>query len=171
MRRAAILIAVMLCVLPVGAQSGAQSAPSWKSLDFLIGTWTGVAGEKDTPLGAGQGGFSFEQQLEQKIIVRRNTAAYDSGQHHDDLMIIYLEAPGSAPRAIYFDSEGHVIRYNLKFPAAGSVVFESEDAQPGPRYRLSYRMSGAVLDGQFEVAAPGAEYKSYLAWKAKRAGK
>jgi hypothetical protein len=66
---------------------GAQSADSaWKKLQFLIGNWTGIAGEKDTPLGAGQGGFSFEPELNQKIIVRHNHAAYNSGASHEDLI-------------------------------------------------------------------------------------
>jgi len=38
-------------------------------------------------------------------------------------MVIYLEG---TPRAIYFDSEGHVIRYKISFPADESVVFESD---------------------------------------------
>ena len=150
----------------------AQNAPpaAWKKLDFLLGKWTGVAGEKDTPLGAGQGAFSFEPQLNQKIIVRHNTAAYDSGTRHDDLMVIYLDAPNDTPRAIYFDTEGHTIRYNLAFPAAGTAVFESDGTQPGPRYRLTYWMERGVLNGKFEVAPPGADFKTYMSWTSKKSG-
>ena len=83
-------------------------------------------------------------------------------------MIIYLDAPDSKPHAIYFDSEGHVIRYNLTFPSANNVVFESEASQPGPRYRLSYWMNGPALDGKFEVAPPGADYKTYMRWTSKK---
>ena len=140
----------------------------WKKLDFLVGKWTGVAGEKDAPLGAGQGAFSFEPQLDGKIIVRRNTAAYDSGVRHDDLMVIYRDAPNDAPRAIYFDTEGHVIRYNLSMPAAGTVVFESDGTQPGPRYRLTYWLEGGVLKGKFEVGPPGEAYKTYMSWSSKK---
>jgi len=170
MRTCAILTAVFLCVLPVGAQTASDKAgdATWKKLEFLLGKWTGAAGEKDTPLGAGQGGFSFEPQLNGKIIVRRNQASYDSGANHDDLMVIYLEAPNDPPHAIYFDSEGHVIRYKLTFPGSNRVVFESDGSQPGPRYRLSYWLNGRALDGKFEVAPPGAEYKSYLTWTSKK---
>jgi hypothetical protein len=146
----------------------AQTSDSWKKLDFLLGDWTGVAGEKDTQLGAGQGAFSFTPELKDKIIVRRNNAQYDSGAQHDDLMVIYLDAPNSAARAIYFDTEGHVIRYNLAFPAEKRVVFESDGTQPGPRYRLTYWMEGGSLNGQFEVGAPGKEYQSYMKWKSQR---
>jgi hypothetical protein len=152
-----LLLAAPLC---------AQENPSWKKLDFLLGKWVGVAAEKDTPLGAGQGAFSFDAELSRKIIVRHNRADYTSGASHDDLMIIYLE--GVAARAIYFDSEGHVIRYNVAFPAENSVVFESDGSQPGPKYRLSYRLEKGALNGTFEVAPPGGEYKPYMAWGSRR---
>jgi hypothetical protein len=145
----------------------AQTGESWKKLDFLLGDWTGVAGEKDTPLGAAQGPFSFQAELQRKIIVRRNASHYDSGTQHDDLMVIYLDTPNQTPRAIYFDTEGHVIRYNLTFPSANRVVFESEGAQAGPKYRLTYWMEGASLHGRFDIAAAG-EYRTYLNWTAKK---
>src|ERR1022692_1554974 len=84
--------------------------------------------------------------------------------YSDDLMVIYLDAPNDTPRAIYFDTEGHVIRYNLSFPSAKRAVFESDGSQPGPKYRLTYWMDGASLNGQFEVAVPGKDYQSYMKW-------
>ena len=141
-----------------------DSNPAWSKLEFLLGNWTGTAGEKDTPIGAGRGAFSFELQLDRKIIVRRNQAAYDSGVRHEDLMVIYLDAPGQTPRAIYFDSEGHVIRYNVTFPSSSAAAFESDGTQPGPKYRLSYWMEHGLLNGRFEIAPPGAEYKTYMSW-------
>jgi hypothetical protein len=159
-----LLSAAFFTALPLWCQ--ATSDTSWKKLEFLLGKWTGVAGDKDSPLGPGQGGFSFEPELSQRIIVRRNHAGYNSGAQHDDLMVIYLDAPNNAPRAIYFDSEGHVIRYNLTFPSSNKVVFESDGTQPGPRFRLSYWLDGPSLDGKFEVAPPGAEYKPYMSWAA-----
>jgi hypothetical protein len=156
-----VLIAALIAAAPAFAQP-------WKNLDFLIGKWTGVAGEKDTPLGAGQGDFSFEPQLNQKIIVRHNLSKYDSGARHDDLMVIYLDPPNDAPRAIYFDSEGHVIRYNVTFPAPNSVIFESDASQPAPRYRLSYTLEQSTLAGKFEVAPPGSSWRPYMTWKSRR---
>lgn len=142
----------------------AQTIDSWKRLDFLLGQWTGVAGEKAAPQGPGQGAFSFTPELSEKIIVRRNNAQFDSGASHGDLMVIYRDAPEDGPRAIYFDSEGHVIRYKAAFPSEKRVVFESDGTQPGPKYRLTYWMDGAQLKGQFEVAPPGKEYQTYLQW-------
>ena len=146
----------------------AQTADPWKKLNFLVGDWTGVAGEKDTQLGAAQGDFSFQPQLNGKIILRKNNARYDSGVRHDDLMVIYLDSPNDTPRAIYFDSEGHTIRYGIAFPAENRVVFESDGSQAGPRYRLTYWMEGSALNGRFEVAPPSSDYKIYLSWKSAR---
>jgi hypothetical protein len=146
----------------------AQNTDAWKKLDFLLGDWIGMAGEKDSSLGPGQGAFSFKAELNQKIIVRRNNAQYDSGEKHDDLMVIYAENAGAAPHAIYFDSEGHVIRYGLAFPATNRVVFESDGSQPGPRYRLTYWLEGTELKGRFEVAPPSSDYKTYLSWSSKK---
>jgi hypothetical protein len=162
MRLAVLAVLFTLC----SAQG--QTSDAWKKLQFLIGQWTGVAGEKDTPLGAGQGSFSFEPELNRKIIVRHNNATYDSGGRHDDLMVIYLDAPSATPRAIYFDTEGHVIRYNLAFPALNRVIFESDGTLPGPRYRLSYWIEGATLKGRFEIAQPAGEFETYLSWSSKK---
>ena len=169
-RTSVILGMVLLSVLPVRAQGRPDKAgdSAWKKLEFLLGKWAGSAAEKDTPLGSGQGGFSFELELNRKIIVRRNHAGYTSGVQHDDLMVIYLDAPNDTPRAIYFDTEGHIIRYNLTIPTSNKVVFESDGTQPVLRYRLSYWLDGRALNGQFEVALPGSEYKPYLSWTSKR---
>src|SRR5258708_34299262 len=141
-----ILGMILLCTLPVGAQSVAPKGNDqpWKQLAFLLGKWTGSAKESDTPHGAGEGDYSFELELNQKVIVRRNQAAYTSGVRHEDLMVIYLDPPAATPRAMFFDTEGNVIRYNIVFPmpSADSVTFESDGSQPGPRFRLSYKLYG-----------------------------
>ncbi len=155
-------------LLIISSALHAQTSDHLKKLDFLLGEWTGIAAERDTQLGAGQGSFSFEPQLKQKIIMRRNSANYASGVQHDDLMVIYADAPNETPRAIYFDTEGHVIQYTLTFPAPNRVVFESDTSQPGPKYRLTYWMEGGSLDGRFEIAAPASEYQTYMSWTSKK---
>ena len=65
-----VLGVVILTALPALAQNAGDAA--WKKVEFLLGKWTGVANEKDTQLGAGQGAFSFDPELNRKIIVRRN---------------------------------------------------------------------------------------------------
>jgi hypothetical protein len=141
----------------------------WKPIQFLLGNWAAVGGGPQT--GQGQGAFSFTPDLDRSIVVRRNLAEYrdgpNAGARHDDLLIIYSEAPDSL-RAIYFDSEGHTIRYNLKTPAPNVAVFESDGTQPGPRYRLTYALRGKSLEGKFQVATPGAEFETYLSWSSVR---
>jgi hypothetical protein len=113
----------------------------FKQLEFLLGQWT-----------ADGGAFSFEQQLNKKIIVRHNTAP-----NHEDLLVIYTEGE---PRAIYFDNEGHVIRYNIAVPYENRVVFESDS---NPSYRLTYWLDHDSLNGKFEIAG-----KAYLNWSSRR---
>jgi hypothetical protein len=144
----------------------------WKPIQFLLGNWTAVGGGPQT--GQGQGAFSFTPDLDRSIVVRRNLAEYhdgpNAGTRHDDLMIVYADPPGSPLRAIYFDSEGHTIRYNVKTPVPNVAVFESDGTQPGPKYRLSYTLRGKNLDGKFEIAPPGsAGFKVYLSWTSVRA--
>lgn len=161
MQRALVLMMLAAGLLP------AQAKNPWEPLEFLLGTWTANASDS-------HGATTFKFDLEKHIIVRTNFAQYASGPQagtrHDDVMIIYFDPPGKPPRAIYFDSEGHTIRYDLTFPERNSVVFESEPAQPGPRYRLSHRVTGQQFEGKFEIAAPGtSDYKPYLTWTAAKA--
>lgn len=128
----------------------------WKPLEFLLGDWIGVAGEKDTLIGAGQGAFSFRLDLDKKIIVRRNNASYNSGVTHDDPLVIYIE---EGTRAIYFDSEGHVIHYKVTSPEASKAVFESDGV---PKYRLTYWLDHGSLNGKFEIGD-----KTYMTWTSK----
>jgi hypothetical protein len=151
---------IVLASLPLAAQD-----PDWTRFQFLLGKWTGVPDEKGSQLGPGRGECSFDFDLGGKIIIRRNSASYDSGIKHDDLLVIYADG---APRAIYFDNEGHVIHYNIRLTPEGRIVFESD--QPGPRYRLSYWSEGRDLITTFEIALPGAAYKNYAGGRLRRAG-
>ena len=164
MRKPQILWIMLLTAVCARDQTAGNTSAAWKKLEFLLGNWTGVAGETPAGLGDGQGSYSFEADLNRKIMVRRSRSEYTSGVRHDDLMVIYFDAPKDTPRAIYFDSEGHVIRYNATFPAANVVIFESEKTLEGPRYRLKYWREGAALNGQFEIAEAGSKYKTYLTW-------
>ena len=151
-----------LILMAAGALFAQDASPSkWKPIEFLFGNWTAKGGGASS--GQGSGDFSFQPQLNQQIVVRKNFAEYTSGPEagtrHDDLMVIYADAPGQPLRAIYFDSEGHTIRYAVKTPAANVTVFESEASQPGPQYKLSYELKGNELQGTFEVGG-----KVYLKW-------
>jgi len=169
MKRASIVLAFLWVSVSPDRCALAQSLPLWNRLDILLGTWESAG---DTQLGAGQGTAVFTRELHGQVMVRRSTADYTSGPqagtHHDDLLIIYRNEPDGPPKAIYFDSEGHVIHYAVSSLAENAVLFQSDGSDPGPRYRLTYARVSARLNGTFEVAAPGGEFKTYLSWTSTR---
>jgi hypothetical protein len=144
------------------------AADDWGPAQFLVGHWSGEGGGGP---GQGAGSFSFATDLQGKILVRKNFAEYPPtdgkpGSRHDDLMIVYRE--GGQMKAIYFDSEQHVIPYGVK-PADHGVVFMTEGDKPGPRYRLTYSSTGQdTLKIQFEIAPPGKEFTTYIQASARR---
>jgi hypothetical protein len=93
---------------------------------------------------------------------------------HDDLMVIYRDTPEAALRAIYFDSEGHTIRYEVQAPPDGGVVFVSGPEPSAPRYRLTYtRVDWDHLKIKFEIAPPGKpeQFATYIEAGARRSAK
>jgi len=142
------IVALLLGTALVCAQT---ADPRWEPLQFMTGKWKGAGtGEP----GAGQGEFSFLPDVQGKVMVRRSYNQLANGPRHEDLMIVYMD--GKTPRAIYFDSEDHTIRYNVTFPAKNTAVFESDGP---PAYRLTYMLEGKNLNGKFEVGG-----KTYLTW-------
>ena len=128
----------------------------------MAGSGTGAPGE-------GVGGTSFTFGLDRNVLVRKNWATYPAkpgaatGISHEDMMVIY-PAPGSSGlKAIYFDNESQVIQYAASFPGpAGEVVFESDSAGAGPRFRLGYSLAGdGKLTVVFSIAMPGSDFKEY----------
>src|SRR5215831_12501867 len=119
--RAGLLLAVMGCALQ--AQT-ATANNRWAPLTFLIGEWTGEGGGGP---GQGSGGFSFLPDQNGTILIRKNRADYPAAKDrpafsHTDLMIVYREPEETKLRAIYFDTEDHVIHYTVEAPADGNSV-------------------------------------------------
>jgi len=169
---------------PAGAQPTATAAAKppaaapakpdpWHNFRFLVGSW-----EAKTTGGVAQAhvatSYSFRMELREYLMARhaRNgtcSAPDDYDCQHSDLLYIYPTGNGSAFEAIYFDNEGHIIRYSLTSPKPGTAVFLSDPALPGPQYRLSYTFLNEVMSGQFEMKMPGqADFTSYLEWSGKR---
>ncbi|HEX5957422.1 MAG TPA: heme-binding beta-barrel domain-containing protein [Hyphomicrobiaceae bacterium] len=153
----------------------ANEAHDWGAWRFLLGDWRGEGGGAP---GEGEGAFSFTAELQGQVIVRRNYAEYPAtaerpAARHDDLMIVYRETPGADLRAMYFDSEGHVIHYTVEPSAHGrTVVFLSEIVPNAPRFRLTYTQTGDdTLALTFEVAPPGQPeaFTPYIQAHARRA--
>jgi hypothetical protein len=77
------------CSMPLTAQ-----VDRWKGFQFLIGQWTGGDGGSST--GQGSGTFSFQLDVDGKVLMRRNHAEYPASKdkpalRHDYLMMIYSE--------------------------------------------------------------------------------
>ncbi len=132
---------------------------AWMPYRFLLGEWIG---EGSGDPGRGTGSFSFNLDLDGRILVRKNHVEYPQAPGrpaaiHDDLMVVYPDSRTGGVRAIYWDNEGHSIEYTAEFNAAQNVLqFVSEPVPAAPRYRLSYRkVKDNSLQIKFEIAPPG----------------
>jgi hypothetical protein len=168
---------VVLAVFAAGGSTQAQAKDDpWEPFQFLIGEWVGEGKE-----GQGTGHFSLTPDLGGKILVRRNHAELPAANGrpaavHEDLMVIYKSQDGKSAKAIYFDSEDHVINYTVDFSADKQTLTFISAAAPGaPRFRLTYKKEADDRLGiKFEIAPPGKpeEFKGYLEGKArKKSGK
>jgi len=171
-----VLAVAFLCTTIVCAQNSTTTAPaadSWKSLQFLKGTWEAKT-QGGSAGAAGSGTYTFELELRNHVLVRhsrrdgcKGPGAFDC--EHGDLLYVYQDALGQPYKAIYFDNEGHVIHYDISTPSAASAVFLSDSSQPGPQFRLTYELRGSTMYGKFQMRMPGqAEFRSYLEWSGTR---
>jgi len=178
MKRRVTLLAAMVLLIACGvaAQNSTQGpakADPWAGVRFLLGSWsaktTGGMAQAQT-----SAGYAFRLELRDHVLARHSrsgacNAPDDFDCQHSDLLYIYPAGNGQALQAIYFDNEGHVIRYDVSTPKTGTVVFVSDPAQPGPQFRLSYELLDEVMTGKFELKMPGqADFMSYLEWSGKR---
>jgi len=161
MRPTAILAFVLCC--------SCFAAEDWGPVQFLIGHWKG---EGTGAPGEGSGAFSFTPDVQGRILVRKSFAEYPPRDgrpafRHDDLMVVFHEGDPPRLRAVFFDNEGHVIRYDVT--AAGNGAVFTSDSAGGPRFRLTYTSTAADrLNLKFEIAPPGKDFATYLASSAHR---
>ena len=167
-RRGALAFALG-AVLGLAASGAAQTSADLSALAFLLGDWDAVG----LPRGD-SGAFNFSLAVQDRIIVRTNyskTAARDGrpASRHDDLMVIFVER--GTIKADYFDSEQHVIHYNVQRRGPRDIVFISEPNAPEPRYRLTYSLAAdGILKGSFELAAAESadDFKPLFSWSARK---
>jgi hypothetical protein len=160
----------VLSILSLGlrAQSVSSKDP-FQSLSFLEGTWE--AKTNGTSGIDANGKYSFALELRNHVMARRMVSKesckgpenYDC--NHSDLLYIYPEGLDQALHAIYFDNEGHVIRYLVSTPTPTSALFLSDSSQPGPQFRLLYERKADMMFGKFQMRMSGqSEWKSYVEW-------
>lgn len=165
--RIAACAALLISALAAGAQSVSTKDP-FQPLAFLEGTWgaktNGTSGVNSS------GKYSFSLELKNHVMARHTVSSesckgpdsYDC--EHSDLLYIYPEG-GGALHAIYFDNEGHVIKYSVSTPSPTTAVFLSDGSLPGPQFRLVYERKANVMLGKFQIRMPGqTEWTPYLEW-------
>lgn len=159
MKAKRLLPALVLLMFSAGAVSAPPDDDAWKPYRFLVGDWTGEGGGEP---GKGSGRFSFAWDLQEKVLLRRNRAEYPAAQGrptvvHDDLMVIYRADRAGPTKAIYFDSEGHVINYAVSLSDdSRTLTFLSDVVSAAPRFRLSYtKEKDDSIKIKFEIAPPG----------------
>ena len=151
-------------LLVMVASTAVLAAEDWGPAQFLVGHWTG---EGTGQPGNGSGAFSFAPDLAGHVLLRKSFAEYPAADgkpasRHDDLTVVYRDETSHRLQAIYFDSEGHVIRYSVA-PAGPGVVFLSEGPASQVRYRLTYTPAGKdSLNIKFEISAPGGQFTTYI---------
>jgi hypothetical protein len=162
--------------LPLWAVAQVAAPDPWAGWKFLIGEFN--AGDSSgVPGQASSGGFTFAPELNGNVLVRKNHAEYPATKDHaafthEDLMIVYREGGGT--KAIYTDSEGHVIHYGVNLSGDGrQIVFLSEGGGGGPQFRLTYRDEGSgAVDVLFEMAPPDkpGQFSKYVEAVVRRKG-
>ena len=159
MKRLILFYLGFLLLPALASAQQAQSPDLWGQYKFLVGKWAADASGEP---GAGNGTFSFTIELQGKILVRRGRTDFPATPQraafsHEDLLIVYAEPGATNRRAIYFDSEGHVIQYHTAFNEQGKeLTFASEPAPGSPTFRLTYRQGdNGALKVNFEIAPPG----------------
>jgi hypothetical protein len=171
--RTMLVTLTLVPFLSVRAQQP-QPANEWKDFDFLFGEWTWDGGGKP---GQGKGMSTFRPELNGTVLVRRTHLDYPATKEraafaHDDLLYVYHDPEDNSLRAIFFDGEGHVIRYAATVaPGGNSIEFLSDAAPGGTRCRMTYARAGAdSVTEKFEIAPPGKpnDFATYVEFNAKR---
>jgi hypothetical protein len=163
-------LALLLPLLVSATPDAGPTRDPLAALAPLLGRWVA---EPDPNAPGVTGWTTFSRDLGDRVVVRRNHASYPAkdgkpASEHDDLVVLFSE--GGRLRAEYFDSEGHVIRYEVQAPAANRLVLLSEPSAGGPRFRLTYAWPTAgKLELAFEVAPPGTtEFRPYISARLRR---
>ncbi len=149
---------------------GQQPKNQWEKWNYLIGEWVG---EHSGQTGQGEGKFSFHPELDGNILVRKSHTVFPAASNsaeivHDDLLIIYKGSGDGSQEAIYFDNEGHTIKYKVSFTDK-SIVLTSDIIANSPGFRFSYTaIDKDTVNASFEISSPQApgEFKMYLSGKA-----
>jgi hypothetical protein len=160
---------IFTTVLLISITTCFAQTSSWAKWFWLVGDWKG---EGSGQPGQGSGVFSFNPDLDNKILVRKAHSTYPaqggrSATIHDDLLIVYLDVTGDPSKAIYFDNEGHTIHYSITYTDR-SIVLLSEKIPNVPIFRLTYSyIDDLTVNTKFEMSQDGVKFMTYVEGRSK----
>ena len=143
--------------------SGQQNS-KWDKWSWLIGEWQG---ENSGQPGQGAGTFSFTPDLKNEIIVRKSHTEFPAAENkpaivHDDLLIVYSDPSTRGDNAIYFDNEGHTIKYSVTYKDR-SIILRSDKIPDNPVFRLVYTLlDERTVNTRFEMSGDGEKFTPYI---------
>jgi hypothetical protein len=158
---------IVFALLNFVSYSFAQQNPAWSNWSWLTGNWKG---EGSGQPGQGGGTFSFQTELDGKIMVRKSHSEYPSNANqpaavHNDLMIVSLDFTGNPTKAVYFDNEGHTINYTITY-APKTIVLLSDKVPNAPVFRLTYTLlDNQMVNTKFEMSQDGEKFMTYIEGK------
>ncbi len=134
----------------------------WAPWRFLIGTWVAVVSGR--PGEGDAGGATFALELGDNVLTRRSYAHFPATPErpaftHEDLLYVYPD--GDDWRAMYFDNEGHVLRYHADSDGR-HARFETEPDAQGMRYRLAYEPNDERLRVSFAIAPSDGTFTEHV---------
>lgn len=163
--RSNFLLTIVFLTISLPCISGENSP--WDKWIWLIGEWKG---EGNGQPGQGDGTFTFYNDLDGKVLIRKSHTAFPANGNkpafaHDDLMIVSLDYAGNPAKAIYFDNEGHTIQYAISY-GANAVILQSEKIANIPVFRLTYTsLDSQTVGVKFEMSGDGMKFITYLEGK------
>ncbi len=164
------IVALSIALLCMTTTSFGQQDTTWNKWDWLVGDWVG---EGSGMPGQGGGWFSFQPDLDGRILVRKSHSEYPATNNraqitHDDLMVVYLDNAGKPSKAIYFDNEDHAINYAITY-SEKSIVLTSDKIQNSPIFRLTYiSLDKEAISVRFEISQDGEKFQTYVEGRCSR---
>ena len=141
---------------------------SLSQMNFLLGTWSArTVPTKGSPAIV-LGEYTFRSDILKTVVTRVSAtdacvAPQSQDCQHYDALTIYRDPGDPTLHALYLDSQGHTIHYDLSFPDANTAIFYSTNS--GTQYRLVYHLQRNILTGKYQTAPPGStNFVSSLEW-------
>src|ERR1700722_18957531 len=147
-----LALLLLFCLSGFAQNPSSAASNPFQTLSFLEGTWSATA--QGNGGAAATGSYTFRLELANHVLARHSYTSACKGPadyncEHGDLLYIYKQA--GKLKAIYLDSEGHAIHYDVTTPEVNTAVFLSDGSTPGPQFRLTYALKGDIMSGKFQM--------------------